>query len=125
MLVAVPFSLGAAIYIGELVQVRKHIDMVFQRPNSLPLSIRDNVIFGYRFSLGGRKLSSDHRDAIVEDALQQVLLWDTVKDKLDRSASEECIFMLLGKVIEHAPTEDLFVTPANHETADYIEGRYG
>ena len=75
--------------------------------------------------MGGRKLSRDHRDAIVEDALQQVLLWDTVKDKLDPSASEECIFMLLGKVIEHAPTEDLFVTPANHETADYIEGRYG
>jgi phosphate transport system ATP-binding protein len=42
-----------------------------------------------------------------------------------RRASEECIFMLLGKVIEHAPTDKLFVTPANKETADYIEGRYG
>jgi len=42
-----------------------------------------------------------------------------------RRASEECIFMLMGKVIEHAPTEKLFVTPAQQETADYIEGRYG
>ena len=42
-----------------------------------------------------------------------------------RRASEECIFMLMGKVIGHAPTEELFVTPAQRETADYIEGRYG
>ena len=42
-----------------------------------------------------------------------------------RRASDECIFMLLGEVIEHARTEDLFLTPANSKTADYIEGRYG
>ena len=42
-----------------------------------------------------------------------------------RRASEECIFMLMGKVVEHAATEELFVTPAQKETADYIEGRYG
>ena len=42
-----------------------------------------------------------------------------------RRASEECIFMLLGKVVEHAPTDTLFVTPRHAETADYIEGRYG
>ena len=42
-----------------------------------------------------------------------------------RRASEECIFMLLGKVIEHTETGDMFVTPQNQETADYIEGRYG
>jgi ABC-type phosphate transport system ATPase subunit len=33
--------------------------------------------------------------------------------------------MLLGKVVEHAATEEMFVTPAERETADYIEGRYG
>jgi phosphate transport system ATP-binding protein len=33
--------------------------------------------------------------------------------------------MLMGKVIEHTSTEDLFVTPRNQQTADYIEGRYG
>ncbi len=32
-----------------------------------------------------------------------------------RRASEECIFMLLGKVIEHTPTEELFVTPAQRD----------
>ena len=33
--------------------------------------------------------------------------------------------MLLGKVVEHAKTAGMFVTPAKKETADYIEGRYG
>jgi ABC-type phosphate transport system ATPase subunit len=33
--------------------------------------------------------------------------------------------MLMGKVVEHSATEDMFVTPARRETADYIEGRYG
>ena len=42
-----------------------------------------------------------------------------------RRASEECIFMLLGKVIEHTATDDMFVTPQHKATADYIEGRYG
>ena len=186
--------LGHDIYLPEveLAQVRKQIGMVFQRPNPLPLSIRDNVFFSYRLAMGGQKVGASKRDEIVEEALQQVLLWDTVKDRLDRKAtdlsleeqqklciarllpvkpavllmdepcsaldpkgteaveeliwelrgqytilmvthnmaqarraSEECIFMLLGKVIEHSSTEELFVTPANQETADYIEGRYG
>ena len=42
-----------------------------------------------------------------------------------RRASEECIFMLMGKVVEHTETETMFVTPEHKETADYIEGRYG
>ena len=42
-----------------------------------------------------------------------------------RRASDECIFMLLGKMIEHARTEQLFVTPKHPKTAEYIEGRYG
>jgi len=33
--------------------------------------------------------------------------------------------MLMGKVVEHRLTQDLFVTPDKKETADYIEGRYG
>ncbi len=33
--------------------------------------------------------------------------------------------MLMGKVVEHTATEDLFVTPKHKETSDYIEGRYG
>jgi phosphate transport system ATP-binding protein len=42
-----------------------------------------------------------------------------------RRASEECIFMLMGKVVEHTETGEMFVTPRHKETADYIEGRYG
>jgi phosphate transport system ATP-binding protein len=42
-----------------------------------------------------------------------------------RRASEECVFMLLGEVIEHGPTAETFVTPKSAKTADYIEGRYG
>ena len=42
-----------------------------------------------------------------------------------RRASEECIFMLMGKVIEHTETGAMFVSPQRKETADYIEGRYG
>ena len=42
-----------------------------------------------------------------------------------RRASDECIFMLMGELIEHRPTAELFVNPKNPKTAEYIEGRYG
>ena len=42
-----------------------------------------------------------------------------------RRASDECIFMLLGEVIEHAPTPELFSSPRHSRTADYLEGRFG
>lgn len=42
-----------------------------------------------------------------------------------RRASHECIFMLLGEIIEHRRTEDLFLNPRNPKTGEYIEGRYG
>jgi phosphate transport system ATP-binding protein len=42
-----------------------------------------------------------------------------------RRASDECIFMLLGEMIEHRRTEDLFLNPKHPRTAEYIEGRYG
>jgi phosphate transport system ATP-binding protein len=42
-----------------------------------------------------------------------------------RRISDECIFMLLGEIIEHSRTEDLYITPKDDRTADYIEGRYG
>ncbi len=176
----------------ELIQVRKQVGMVFQRPNPLPLSIRENVLFGYRLHDPDQQLSRREREEVVEQSLRKVLLWDTVKDHLDRPAtalsleqqqklciarllpvkpavllmdepcsaldpaatsaveellwelrgeytilivthnmgqarraSDECVFMLLGKVIEHSDTADMFITPRHKETADYIEGRYG
>jgi phosphate transport system ATP-binding protein len=42
-----------------------------------------------------------------------------------RRVSQECSFMLMGELIEHARTEDLFLTPRDPRSADYIEGRYG
>ena len=42
-----------------------------------------------------------------------------------RRASDECIFMLMGELIEHTMTTEMFVTPKNPKTAEYIEGRYG
>ena len=42
-----------------------------------------------------------------------------------RRVSDECIFMLLGELIEHRRTEDLFLTPTDPRTEEYIEGRYG
>ncbi len=42
-----------------------------------------------------------------------------------RRASDECIYMLLGEIIEHADTAELFLNPQRKETEMYIEGRYG
>jgi phosphate transport system ATP-binding protein len=42
-----------------------------------------------------------------------------------RRVSDECIFMLLGRVIESRRTEDLFINPVDERTANYIEGRFG
>ena len=73
----------------ELAQVRKQIGMVFQRPNPLPISIRDNVLFGFELHAEGRKrMHRSEKDEIVEQALRQVLLWDTVKDRLDMKATK-------------------------------------
>jgi phosphate transport system ATP-binding protein len=42
-----------------------------------------------------------------------------------RRASDECVFMLLGELVEHLSTTDLFIRPNDPRTAEYIEGRYG
>ncbi|MFT7639300.1 MAG: phosphate transport system ATP-binding protein, partial [Pirellulaceae bacterium] len=42
-----------------------------------------------------------------------------------RRATDECIYMLMGEIMEHGVTSDLFLNPKKEETAMYIEGRYG
>ena len=173
-------------------QLRKSVGMVFQRPNHLPISIYDNVLFGSNIHAAHKGISRSVRDQIVEEALVEVDLWDSVKDRLKqratwltleqqqklciarllplkpeiilmdepcsaldaegtekienlierlreeftvvivthnmaqaRRASDECVFMLLGEIIEHRPTADLFMTPENEKTEMYIQGRYG
>ena len=180
--------LGEDIYapVVDLSMLRRKVGMVFQRPNPLPLSIRENILFQTRIHAGKPDTQ------MVEAALTEVGLWDALKDKLHTNAitlpleqqqklciarllpmrpdvllmdepcsaldpyatrrveelirslsgrytivivthnmaqarrvSDDCIFMLLGELIEHRPTLDLFLTPKDPRTADYIEGRYG
>jgi phosphate transport system ATP-binding protein len=66
----------------DVVDVRRRIGMVFQRPNPFPKSIYDNVAYGPR--LYGVRRKKD-LDEIVEKSLKQAALWEEVKDKLHQS----------------------------------------
>jgi phosphate transport system ATP-binding protein len=176
----------------SLIELRKSVGMVFQRPNPLPISVYENVVFGLRIHSPAGSLKKAAMDDAVERALKEVSLWHDVKDRLRakatslqleqqqklciarllplkprlilmdepcstldvegtgrveelmlslagsytimivthnmaqaRRVSHECIFMLLGELVEHRRTEDLFLTPQNPKTIEYIEGRYG
>jgi len=69
----------------ELTQLRRRVGMVFQRPNPLPISIRENVLFALDLHEG---VTSTSKDDVVEVALKQVLLWNTVHDRLHAKATE-------------------------------------
>jgi phosphate transport system ATP-binding protein len=65
----------------KLVDARKDIGMVFQKPNPFPaMSIYDNVIAGLK--LTGTKASRDEKDYLVERSLTSAGLWKEVKDRL-------------------------------------------
>jgi phosphate transport system ATP-binding protein len=65
------------------VVVRRHIGMVFQRPNPFPKSIYENVAFGAK--INGYK---GDMDELVERCLRRAALWDEVKNQLKKSALE-------------------------------------
>jgi phosphate transport system ATP-binding protein len=176
----------------DLIELRKRVGMVFQRPNPLPISIRDNVLYGYRLHTPRTTRPNHAEDEALESSLRAVQLWDTVKDRLRQRAtslqleqqqklciarllplkpevilmdepcsaldpdatgqienlisdlgheytimivthnmaqarrvSNECVFMLLGEIVEHRRTEDLFIAPRDQRTIDYVEGRFG
>jgi phosphate transport system ATP-binding protein len=186
--------LGKNIYDPDvsLIELRKSVGMVFQRPNPLPISVYENVVFGLRIHSPAKSLSRATLDDAVEHALTEVGLWQDLKDRLHRKAttlqleqqqklciarllplkprlilmdepcssldvegtraieelmfalkghytivivthnmaqarrtSDECLFMLMGELIEHRRTEELFLNPRDSRTAEYIEGRYG
>ena len=186
--------LGKNIYDPDisLIELRKSVGMVFQRPNPLPISVYENVVFGLRIHTERKDQNRSALNDAVEQALTEVGLWSDLKDRLEtkattlqleqqqklciarllplkpriilmdepcsaldvegtkaieelmlglkdrysivivthnmaqaRRASDECIFMLMGEMIEHSRTEDLFLSPKNPKTAEYIEGRYG
>ena len=180
--------LGEDIYAAgvDLIELRKKVGMVFQRPNPLPLSVRENILF--QSKIHGAAAGEE----VLTTALQEVGLWDALKDSLNRPAlglsleqqqklciarllpmrpevllmdepcsaldphatrrveeiiremcgrytivivthnmaqarrvSDECAFMLLGELVEHGRTTDLFLSPKDERTAAYVEGRYG
>ncbi|MBM4090873.1 MAG: phosphate ABC transporter ATP-binding protein [Planctomycetes bacterium] len=186
--------LGKNIYDADvsLTQLRKTVGMVFQRPNPLPLSVYENVVFGVKSHTPRGQRRRRELDAMVETALRDVQLWDEVKDKLRkratqltleqqqklciarllplkpqvmlmdepcsaldaegierielliqelrksytilivthnmaqaRRASDECVFMLLGRIVEHDNTLKVFLNPREKETETYVTGRYG
>jgi phosphate transport system ATP-binding protein len=67
----------------DIVELRKSIGMIFQRPNPFPKSIFDNIAYGPRAH--GLK-SIPQLEEIVERSLRQAVLWDEVKDTLNKSA---------------------------------------
>jgi phosphate transport system ATP-binding protein len=174
------------------VVVRRHIGMVFQKPNPFPKSIYENIAWGAR--INGIK---GNMDDLVERCLRQAALWDEVKDKLQESGlalsggqqqrlciartlainpdvilmdepasaldpistlkiedlmrelernytivvvthnmqqaarvSDQTIFFSLderrrGVLVETGRTRDMFTTPRDQRTEDYITGRFG
>lgn len=67
----------------DIVELRKRVGMVFQKPNPFPKSIYENVIYGTkRHGLKSKSIL----DQIVEESLKKAALWDEVKDKLNKSA---------------------------------------
>ena len=72
--------------INALPEIRKAVGMVFQKPNPLPLSVYDNVVFGAKTHLKHEGLKRDRLDSMVEESLKKVGMWNELKDRLDRPA---------------------------------------
>jgi phosphate transport system ATP-binding protein len=67
----------------DVVDLRRRVGMVFQKPNPFPKSIYDNVAFGPRLHL---RMGRSAMDDLVEKSLRQAALWAEVKDRLKDSA---------------------------------------
>jgi phosphate transport system ATP-binding protein len=67
----------------DVVELRRRVGMVFQKPNPFPKSIYDNIAYGLR--INGMK-NARAIEAVVEKSLRGAALWDEVKDRLDDNA---------------------------------------
>ena len=79
---------GTDLYASNIdpVAVRRHIGMVFQRPNPFPtMSIAENVVAGVK--LNSKRMSKGDVEELVESSLRGANLWDEVKDRLDKPGS--------------------------------------
>ncbi|MGH3757551.1 phosphate ABC transporter ATP-binding protein PstB [Actinophytocola sp.] len=70
----------------DVIELRRRIGMVFQKPNPFPKSIYDNVAYGPRVTGMPAGKSRGSMDDAVEQALRAAALWDEVKDKLRQNA---------------------------------------
>ncbi|MDD5020540.1 MAG: phosphate ABC transporter ATP-binding protein PstB [Endomicrobiaceae bacterium] len=69
---------------ADVDRIRRNVGMVFQRPNPFPLSVYDNVAFGLQIN---RLVSTKKEtDKIVQESLEDVQLWNDLKDKLKHNA---------------------------------------
>jgi phosphate transport system ATP-binding protein len=173
----------------DLLNLRKKVGMVFQRPNPFPLSVADNVLYGLRVhgirdpkaldekltrSLEAVHLWEELKDRLGENALRlsgeqqqrlciarlvavepEILLMDEPCSALDLAAtaniedlmaelkkrytilivthnmqqaarvSDVTGYFLLGELIEIGETRQIFTTPRDSRTEDYITGRFG
>ncbi|MEO1130682.1 MAG: phosphate ABC transporter ATP-binding protein PstB [Planctomycetota bacterium] len=173
----------------DVVELRRRVGMVFQKPNPFPKSIVENIMFGVRLH---HKPTKREVAELTERCLREVGLWDEVKDRLRSSAlslsggqqqrlciaralavgpevllmdeptsaldpkatdrieqlvqdlrqqytivivthnmqqalriSDRTAFFYEGRLIESGPTTDLFNSPQQQRTRDYVAGRFG
>jgi len=66
----------------DVVQLRRRVGMVFQKPNPFPKSIYDNIAYGPR--IHGLCRNRDELDELVQSSLERAALWGEVKDRLDQ-----------------------------------------
>jgi phosphate transport system ATP-binding protein len=64
------------------VEIRRKVGMVFQKPNPFPKTIYNNIAYGPKLT----SMNTDDLDSLVEQSLKQAVLWDEVKDILNKSA---------------------------------------
>ncbi len=174
----------------DVVELRSHVGMVFQKPNPFPKSIYENVAYGPR--IHGLAKDKAALDEIVENALKKAGLFEEVKDRMTHSGTslsggqqqrlciaraiavnpevilmdepcsaldpiatariEELIdelrqnyciiivthsmqqaarvsqltaFFHLGTLVEYGDTDEMFTSPQDKRTQDYITGRFG
>ena len=73
---------------ADVIELRKRIGMVFQKPNPFPMSVYDNVAYGPRVHGFRARTQAERRrlDELVERSLVNAALFDEVKDRLRKSA---------------------------------------
>lgn len=173
----------------DTIALRRKVGMVFARPVVLPMSIRENLIYGLELAGEKRKTKLDEA---VERSLKLAAVWDEVKDRLDdpaialsggqqqriclaRSLAQQpevilldeptsgldpistgkveaalqelkkdytillvphsvqqagrtadyAAFFLQGELVEYDEGKDIFTTPKEQRTEDYVTGRFG